>query len=496
MYLPDNTELQGGRYRIVRHISSGGFGNTYEGVHVMLDNRVAIKEFYVKDFCNRDETSHSVTVGITAKTALVSKLRKKFVEEAKGLSRLHHPNIVHVLDVFEENGTAYYVMDYINGPSLGDMVKREGKMPEARALKYIRQICDALEYVHSHNRLHLDIKPGNIMVDEHDNAFLIDFGASKQYDEEAGENTSTLLGKTPGYAPLEQMGNDVLIFTPATDIYALGATLYKLLTGDTPPSAMLLASGDTLPPLPASVSAHVAEAIRLAMQINKAKRPQSIREFRALIDGAPAADSAPDRETVDDEATIVNVGVAEPAPPEPEDYKPSEPSQSSAPRDIESEPNPMSQKSIFIAGAVAVVVGICVAIGFMFGGSGNSNQQEAAAADKEEIIKVVDGTFMDSSGEFFTYSGPLVNGAPNGKGTGKYSFGEYYGEYKDGLMHGKGFFFEKGGAAFDGTFENDYYADGKLTRTDGSYFVGKFKNGEPADGTYYDRSGAVTNRIP
>ena len=317
MYLPNNTELQGGRYRVVRHISSGGFGNTYEGVHVALGKRVAIKEFYVKDFCNRDETSHSVTVGITAKTALVGKLRKKFVDEAKGLSTLQHPNIVSVQDVFEENGTAYYVMDYIDGPSLSDLLKREGRLSEARALKYIRQICDALQYVHAHNRLHLDVKPGNIMVDQSDRAMLIDFGTSKQYDEEAGENTSTLLGKTPGYAPLEQMSNNVVIFTPATDIYALGATLYKLLSGQTPPSAADLAIGESLPPLPANVSTPVAAAVTAAMQVSKAKRPQTIEEFRALLD-KPAADMV-----VDNEDTIVDVppvhkdnndSVAKPAP--------------------------------------------------------------------------------------------------------------------------------------------------------------------------------------
>ena len=468
MYLPDNTELQNGRYRIVRHISSGGFGNTYEGVHVMLDNRVAIKEFYVKDFCNRDETSHSVTVGITAKTALVGKLRKKFVDEAKGLSRLHHPNIVHVLDVFEENGTAYYVMDYIDGPSLGDMVKREGKIDEARALKYIRQICDALEYVHAHNRLHLDIKPGNIMVDEHDNAFLIDFGASKQYDEEAGENTSTLLGKTPGYAPLEQMGNDVVTFIPATDIYALGATLYKILTGKTPPSAAALASGESLPPLPASVSTHVSAAIRSAMEVNKTKRPQTIKEFRALLD----------KKNYDDETTIIEVEKAPKPKVEPVKAK-QDPAKSK-----EGKIFGLEKKWLYTAVAIAILV-VSVAIGLIFGGKSDSaSDMQDSTAVVGEVTIVSNQTFTDSNGEKFTYSGEVVNGKPNGKGEGKYSFGQYTGEYKDGLMHGNGVFKESGGAIVKGRFENDGYAEGTLIRTDGTYFVGKFKNGEPSNGDW------------
>lgn len=283
MFLPEKTLLQGGKYQIVRFISSGGFGCTYEAEHVMLHKRVAIKEFFVKDFCNRDETTSQVTVGITSKSALVEKLKKKFVEEAQSLCSLEHPNIVHVFDVFEDNGTAYYVMDYIDGPSLNELVKKTGSISEQQALEYIKQVAGALKYVHSRNRLHLDLKPGNIMIDKNGKAILIDFGASKQYDEVEGENTSTLLGKTPGYAPLEQMGNDVVKFLPSTDIYALGATLYKLLTGVTPPSASLLASGEVLGEFPSAVSSDTRNAIIASMQTNKLKRPQSVDEFLRLF---------------------------------------------------------------------------------------------------------------------------------------------------------------------------------------------------------------------
>ncbi len=288
-HLPIGTLLQGGKYRIVRFISSGGFGCTYEAEHVLLEKRMAVKEFFVKDFCNRDETTAHITVGTQSKKALVEKLRKKFFDEAKSVCKLEHKSIVRVSDVFEENGTAYYVMDYIKGLSLGDMVNKRGPLSEQRAVKYVRQVAEALAYVHGHNRLHLDVKPGNIMVDEHDNAILIDFGASKQYDEVNGENTSTLMGKTPGYAPPEQMGNDVSKFTPATDIYALGATLYKLLTGVTP-----LLSGDELPPLPEETSLGVRKAVESSMQIIKAHRPQTIADFLAMLgNAAPAPPPAP-----------------------------------------------------------------------------------------------------------------------------------------------------------------------------------------------------------
>ena len=283
MNLREGTLLQGGKYRIVRFISSGGFGCTYEAEHTMLEERVAIKEFFVKDFCNRDTITAHITIGTQSKRGLVDKLKRKFVEEAKMLYRMQHPGIVRVFDIFEENSTAYFVMDYIDGSSLSDIVAKEGALSEERAVRYIRQVAKALKYVHDQDRLHLDIKPGNIMVDSTDNAILIDFGASKQYDEVDGENTSTLLGKTPGYAPLEQMGNDVVKFMPATDIYALGATLYKLITGITPLSANLLASGEELDPLPAGISSSVAEVINKSISINKKKRPQTIDEFLSIL---------------------------------------------------------------------------------------------------------------------------------------------------------------------------------------------------------------------
>ncbi|MDE6321272.1 MAG: serine/threonine protein kinase [Muribaculaceae bacterium] len=275
--------LHGGTYKIVRFIASGGFGCTYEAKHTMLDSRVAIKEFFVKDFCNRGDDTAQITVGTLSKKGLVDRLRKKFVDEAKALHSLHHPGIVSVTDIFEENGTSYFVMDYIDGESLSAKVKKEGPMSEAQALKYIRQVAEALKYVHANNRLHLDIKPANIMVDGKDNAVLIDFGASKQYDEVNGENTSTLMGKTPGYAPLEQMGNDVVQFFPSTDIYALGATLYKLLTGVTPLSANMLAAGEDLQPLPTNVSAKTANAIKRSMSLKRSERPQSIDDFLNML---------------------------------------------------------------------------------------------------------------------------------------------------------------------------------------------------------------------
>lgn len=298
-HLTPNSLLQGGKYKIVRFISAGGFGCTYEGVHTMMDTRVAIKEFFPKMFCNRDEDTSHITIATQSNSELVSKLRRKFIDEAKAIFKMNHSNIVKVHDIFEDNGTAYYVMDYVDGNSLSDIIKDHGTLSEAEAVGYIRQVADALKYVHSLNRLHLDIKPGNIMVDGKGNAILIDFGASKHYDMESGENTSTLMGvNTKGYAPVEQSTQSFTKFSPATDIYALGATLYKLLTGITPPDAnLLVAKEEALDPLPVGISVSTRNTVMKAMSLIRADRPQSVDEFLAILNAQPNAD--------DEETTIV-----------------------------------------------------------------------------------------------------------------------------------------------------------------------------------------------
>lgn len=278
MNLPNGTLLQGGKYRIQRFISSGGFGCTYEAINTYNQQRVAIKELFVKDVSDRDEHTLTISAYSTNKSVLLNKIKKKFLEEANALKAMSHPNIVRVHESFEENGTAYYVMDYIDGQSLHDIIKQSGALSESRSLKYINQVADALAYVHARNRLHLDIKPGNIMIDSHDKVVLIDFGVSKQYDEANGENTSTLIGKSPGYSPVEQLGNNVQQFSPATDIYALGATLYKCVTGNTPPDATTVLS-DGLPELPHSISNNIRETIKKSMSPIKGNRPQSIKAF-------------------------------------------------------------------------------------------------------------------------------------------------------------------------------------------------------------------------
>lgn len=286
-HLPVGTIIGNGKYKIIRFIAAGGFGCTYEAEFLMMRTRVAIKEFFINSMCNR-LASGAISIGAISQNKLLQHLEEKFVREAQNLFGLSHPNIIGVKDVFKELGTSYYVMDYVDGQSLQSIIDERGPLPEHQVMKYMTQVMDALEYVHNQKMLHLDLKPDNIMIDKSDRAILIDFGVSKQYDEVDGHNTSTILGQTPGFAPIEQMSNNISNFAPSTDIYALGATMYSALSGCLPPSAANLLSGmDTLQPLPQPTSMQARRAIEMMMRTRSIDRPQSIAQVRTLLTGQP-----------------------------------------------------------------------------------------------------------------------------------------------------------------------------------------------------------------
>ena len=287
--LSAGTTLQHGKYRIISTLGQGGFGITYLAENTMLEGKVAIKEFFYKEYCDRDADTRHVTVPTSGNRDVVDRFKQKFVKEARTIFKLPHPNIVRILDVFEENGTAYYVMEYIDGESLGDMVKRRGGISEAEALGYVKDVASALEYIHSKNINHLDIKPGNLMKGNEDGRIIvIDFGVAKQYDAVTSEGTTTTpVGISHGYSPVEQYSkNGVQTFSPQSDVYALAATLFKLLTGNTPPEAIeILSEGLPVDELQEKhISRHVISAIAMAMK-GRHERTQSVAEFISNLSG-------------------------------------------------------------------------------------------------------------------------------------------------------------------------------------------------------------------
>ena len=324
MNLPNGYILQKGKYKIAQVIGQGGFGITYKGFWttevkgslgaMRTEIPVCIKEYFFKDYCSRDPQSLIVRVHSDTGKLLFNKFKEKLIKEAKILSEVHHPYIVNVLEVFEENNTAYIVMEYIAGSSLKDKLSKEGVLPEPLVLRYIKQIGEALAFVHQKNILHLDIKPSNIIIDRNNNARLIDFGVSKRYDIQEEETSTTMLTLSKGFAAIEQYDSEgIQTFTPCPDIYSLGATMYNLLTGKIPTESILRATRPLEKPsaLNPHISPKVEEVILKAMEIVPTDRYQSVREMLDALDlsgedlSSHPLDPSPQDTTNEEETTLL-----------------------------------------------------------------------------------------------------------------------------------------------------------------------------------------------
>ena len=282
-------------YHIEKVLGHGAFGITYlVNTNVSMQGqlgtihtgvKVALKEFYMHDGMKREG---GALIEVNADDDRIRTYADKFRREASKLAMLSHPNIVRVLEVFEANNTIYYSMEYLSGGSLNDYVNRRGGLPEKEAIACIRQIGSALMYLHKNKMLHLDVKPANVMRTEFsDTLKLIDFGLSKRYDPNGDPESSSNLGVgTSGYAPLEQAERkNEHEFAPELDVYALGATYYKLLTAHVPASAIqILNNGlNTLPLVRKKVSQNSIDAIKAAMEPLQAKRLKSVEAFLNML---------------------------------------------------------------------------------------------------------------------------------------------------------------------------------------------------------------------
>lgn len=282
--LPSGTLLWRASYRVDRVLGSGGFGITYLGYDVNLGKKVAIKEYFPSRYVTRNPNTDRMEVEDAEFAPLVSEFKTKFLNEARNIARLNHPNIINIQTAFEDYGTAYYVMDYIEGGTLAQLVERRGPLPIEEALDYIRQIGKALDYIHDKHIYHLDVKPANIMLRSDGTPVLIDFGLSLPKSDDF-EATQVHTAASPGYSAPEQYGGSPAAFSPQTDIYSLAATMYFLLSDVTPPSALDLANRRMV--FPPVIPVPIAAVLAKAMSPKKGDRYDAVYQFIADLEHPP-----------------------------------------------------------------------------------------------------------------------------------------------------------------------------------------------------------------
>ena len=282
-HLPTGSLLQQGKYQIQNILGEGGFGITYQGIDQANSLPVAIKENWPEKAIRQGTTiiwPHTITPQ-NRQWQL-----KKFAIEAQFLAKCSHPSIVKVYDWFEENNTAYMVMGLVKGKPLSEILGEEKTLSNKKVKRYLLQIAEALKIIHQANLLHRDIKPENIIINPQDRAVLIDFGATKEFI--AGQTRKMSVTLTPGYAPIEQYSYESKRY-PATDIYALCASMYELLTGELPAPATDRFASETLIPLRnlvPQIDSLLEQIILKGMSMRVQERFQTADELLKVLTGS------------------------------------------------------------------------------------------------------------------------------------------------------------------------------------------------------------------
>ena len=286
-----------GEYRIERVLGSGGFGIIYYAWERHLDRPVAVKEYLPNEFALRTDGT-TVRPRSTSDAADYQWGLERFLDEARALARFKHPHINEVYRFFEDNGTAYMVLEYIEGETLSELLRRESSLEQARLRRLLEELLSGLEEVHDAGFVHRDVKPGNIMLREDGTAVLLDFGAARQAIGQRSKSITSIL--TPGYAPIEQYAQKIDDVGPWSDLYALGMVSYRCVSGlkegdllDAVSRASLVRKGEQGKDLtPATVAGKgrydqpLLEAIDWAIKVNEGERPQNVAALRRVLVGS------------------------------------------------------------------------------------------------------------------------------------------------------------------------------------------------------------------
>ena len=514
-----------GTYKIESYLASGSFGNTYLAKNIEFDETYAIKEFFVKGVCQRDGNSTTISVSNAENTDSFEQQREKFKKEARRLRSLSNPHIVKVYDLFEENGTAYYVMDYVDGENLSARLKRtNAPLAESEVRNYLNQILDGLEAIHNEGMFHLDIKPANIMVDSHDVVKLIDFGASKQQSTVGGATMSTGISYTNGYAPSEQMAQSYDKFGPWTDFYALGATLFKLLTNQDPPSVTDLSEDDTEDkhlalPMP-NVSEEMKKLVVWMMQVNRLKRPKNVGEIKRILQQASAVTSNNEETKAfsphqsyanpvsDDEETVWADKTEKVETEVNEQEKCNENDQTNS-----------SNSHIYLKLMACFVIALLVILAILFlpQSARTAANTNVASTDSDSAYFVgeatadSDGVYVENKEEVFfnqtvKYTGTVLTNPDPGRfypcdDNGELTFSDgrmYKGPFNRGRMEGdNATFIYPNGDTYTGSFYDNHFSKGTYTvKTTGEQFIGTFdSNGQPKKGAWYDKKGNFLQNV-
>lgn len=496
-HLQPNTTLQGGKYKIESMLGQGGFGNTYSGYNTVFDERVAIKEFFMQGINDRDEGTGMVSVSLERNKQQFDEQREKFKKEALRVRKLNNPHIVRVHDLFEENGTAYYVMDYVDGENLNQRLKRTNQpLKENEVVDILRQVLDALQEVHANNIWHLDLKPANIMVDRNGTVKLIDFGASKQLNaQKGGATTGTAVSFTNGFAPREQMEQNYEKFGPWSDFYALGATIYNLLTNQRPPMPTDIDDDRSTDkhlalPLPSELTLKMKNLILWLMKTDRLKRPTKVEEIinfmqtttKTIIPNIVGESDSED--TFIEQSKIKKHPIKQPHKQE------------------------TSQKSLKTSNSKVfkgIVFIVCFAIACIIGYILLQNKGKDDNYLTIENVEIVDSVTSVTETEITipqgkcTYTGEVnSDGIPNGKGQAWFKDGRYYkGVFINGNLEGDNAYFSyKEGDVFEGSFKNNMFEKGTYTiKSSGEYFRGTYKDGNPLHGKWFDKNGNLLEEI-